>query len=332
MRTTKWEAREQASIGLSAFLLLIAFTGRSCLAQAQNPCFAFLRGDVTVTCGGQRTQITRLGDLQGFAVSDERATFAYTTSRIVRRTGAVTTSADTTTVIELKSGTSRTAEGIAGTLSTCGGIFSANARGPHPSVRDPMTGEVLDFQPYLWFRCSTDRNTVVGTVENSGGELLEGIPPKTKIASAGSFDAYSFNISPGGSKIAYHNGRLCIFSSPGPPKCIEPQGSSISDTPTVNDSGEALVTTGTGKECFYKDTYNFSPQRSPGAKADECVGIGYWKPGLQSIQVIEPLGRSPQWISPATAALLRKWAAQQGGRAAKGTKLHETNSVTGRNR
>ena len=223
---------------------------------------------------------------------------------------------DTTTVIALKSGASEAAEDVGGIVSTCGGIFSANTRGAHPNVRDPSTGEELGFQPYLWFRCSADRKTVVGTAKNPGGELYEGTPPKTKIAGAGSFNAYSFNISPDGSRVAYHNGRLCIFSSPGPAQCIEPQGS-LSDTPSVSDSGGVLVTTGTGEECFYNSTYNFSPQPSPGAKADECVGVGYWKAGLQSIQVIEPLGRDPQWISPTTAELLREWSEKEGRRTPK---------------
>ena len=291
----------------------------SCFGQSQKPCLAFLlKGDVTVTCESQKAQITRHGDLEGFAINDERAELAYTTSRIVKRVGAVTTSADTTTVVELKSGTSKAVDGISGIVSTCGGLFSANTRGAIPSVRDPATGEELSFQPFLWFRCSADRKTVVGTAKNPGGELYEGVPPRTKIADVGSFDAYSFNISNNGSKVAYHDGRLCVFSSPGPPQCVEPQGSALSDTPSVNDLGEVLVATGTGEECFYKSTYNFSSQRAPGAKADECVGIGYWKPSLQSIQIIEPLGRSPQWINPATAELLRKWsAAQQGGSAPK---------------
>jgi hypothetical protein len=285
------------------------FTG-TCFGQPEKPCFAFLlKGDITVVCGGQRTQITRRGDLEGFAISDERAAIAFTTSRIVKRAGSVTTSAETTTIIDLKSGTSKAAEGIAGVVSTCGGIFSANGRGDHPIVRDPMTGDQLSFPPYVWFRCSANRKTVVGTSKNPGGELYEGTPPKTKITGPGTFNAYSFNISPDGSKVAYHNDRLCLFSTPGPSQCVEPQGSIVPDSPSVNNVGEVLAAIGTGEECFYKGTYNFSPQRSPGAKADECVGIGYWKSGLQSIQVIEPLGRSPQWISPATAELLRTWAA-----------------------
>jgi len=69
---------------------------------------------------------------------------------------------------------------------------------------------------------------------------------------------------------------------------------------------------GTGQGCFYKNYYDFSPQHSPGATGetqDECLGIGYWKPGLESIRIVEPLGRNPQWIRPETAELLRAWSA-----------------------
>jgi hypothetical protein len=74
-----------------------------------------------------------------------------------------------------------------------------------------------------------------------------------------------------------------------------------------------LIPRGTGQECFYKTSSDFAPRRFPGAtdeSRDECLGIGYWKPGLRSIEIIEPLGLNPQWITQTVADLLRKWSGQ----------------------
>jgi hypothetical protein len=293
---------------LAGLALSIAGT---CFGQSEKRCFAFLlRGDVTVDCSGQRTQVTHRADLEGYAVSDERAELGFTTSRVVGRTGRVTEITEETTIINLNSGVSEVAQNVAEIVSTCGGIFPSSARTDDPRFRDPVTFEVLSFPPYKWFRCSADRKTVVGLTTNRG-ELWEGVPPRTKIADPGSCYAAGFNLSPDGSKIVCHASRVCLFSFAAPPQCIEPRVSVLPDTPTVSNSGEVLVAIGTGEECFYKGMFNFSRQRSPGAKADECAGIGYWREGLQSVQLIEPLGRSPQWISPVTAGLLRKWAEQR---------------------
>ncbi len=87
----------------------------------------------------------------------------------------------------------------------------------------------------------------------------------------------------------------------------------LHDVPSVNDAGEVLVSAQTRQECFYTSASNFSTKRARGAGADACLAIGYWKPGLKAIESVEPLGRSPQWIRPETAKLLRDWAARGNG-------------------
>ena len=280
--------------------------------QQREPCFAcLLRGNVTVVCDGKTTQITHRGDIEEFAVSDEHSGFAFTTSRIERRNATTITSADRTTVIDLKSHGSKVTEGARGIVSTCGCILPLNTKKALASFRDLLTDEDLTFQPYRWFRCSADRRTVVGTARNPGGGLYEGLPPQRKIAEAGTFNAYEFNISPSGTRIAYRSKRLCVFSSSGTTQCAEEQGG-LSGAPSVNDTGEVPISIGTDQECFYKTSYDFSPTRFPGAtdeSRDACLGVGYWEPGTKSIEIIEPLGRDPQWIKPATAELLRAWSA-----------------------
>lgn len=296
--------------------ILTVSVAADCFGQPRNFCFAFLlRGDVTVACDGSTSQITHQADIESFAVSDEEASFAHTTSRTVKRTGAVESAVSTTTLVDLRTHTSRRFEGVAGIVGTCGGLFPADGTKMRFTARDLVTGAEIAIQPYVRFRCSSDRATVIGTTADGANGLYEGLPPAVKIAEPDTFNIHGFGISPDGSKITYRDDhdRLCVVSAPGQMHCIEKQGT-LADIPTVDNRGEALVAAGTGQECFYDGSYKFSPQRFPGAtdeNRDECLGIGYWKPGLRSVQIIVPLGRSPQWISPVTAEMLRMWSLSQ---------------------
>lgn len=294
------------------FALAVARVG-NCFAQAAKPCFAFLlKGDVVLSCGGEVTPLTHRRNVESLAVDSGREVFTFTTARPAKGSAA---SGLGTSVVELSRGTVRLLAPVGGIVNTCGGLFPVAAPGSSGSaVRDVVTGEELRFDAYKWFRCSADRTTVVGSAKACGGDLYEGVPPAIKIAPAdASHSWFQFNTSPDGSKVAYYRGPspLCLFSSPGPPECVE--AGTVGDLPAVNDDGEVLVAVGTGQECIYDTFYDFSPVRSPGAAGegrDECLGIGYWKPGLKSVEIIQPLGRSPQWVTPATAKLLRRWAAQ----------------------
>jgi hypothetical protein len=136
------------------------FAGGACFAQPTQPCFAFLlRGDVTVVCKGTSTQITRRGDIENFAVSDELSSLAYRTS------------VDSASVVDLKTGRLRLGEGMTGLVSTCGGIMP-NQVGSRAGTRELVTGEDLDFGPYLRIRCSTDQRVVIGITVS--GDLYEG--------------------------------------------------------------------------------------------------------------------------------------------------------------
>lgn len=301
----------------STVTLVLAFgisLPRVCPGQTEKSCFAFLlRGDVMVTCYSKSAQITHRGNIEGFAVGDGQSALAYTTSRVVNGTQSIAQAWFRTTVIDLKSGSARVADGVNGALSTCGGLLSLGGPGGiTPPVRDLISGQTVAFPPYYGFRCSADRSVVAGATKGQEALLL-GLPPTTKVADARAFSLYTFNMSPDGSKIAYEAALhpLCVFAAGGT-SCTAEDGSSP-DAPSVNDAGEVLIGVGTGKGCFYKSYYDFSPKPSPGAThetQDECLGIGYWKPGLESVKIIEPLGRAPQWIRPETAELLRAWSAR----------------------
>jgi hypothetical protein len=164
----------------------------------------------------------------------------------------------------------------------------------------------------MWFRCSSDRKTVIGNIKNLGpryptrptpeedreGDLREGIPPGRTIAPARTFDTFRYNISPDGSKVVHFDDDhpLCVFAG-GTDLCGE--GGEFAGLASVNNASGVLVSFGTGKTCRHRGS------------EDECFGIGYWEPSLKSIHLLEPVGYAPQWINPETAALLRKWAADR---------------------
>jgi hypothetical protein len=285
----------------------------TCFGQTQKPCFAFLlKGDVDITCEGAKTQITHHGDIDEFAVSNEHSSLGFVTSRTTKPVGGVSDAVYTTSMIELRSGKITQIAGENALVSTCGSIFWPWDRArDHFGNRDLITGEEITMPPYAWFRCSSDRKTVVGAVKNTGTDLMQGTADPVKVAEAGAFNFYQFNLSPDGSKVVYTSGGhpLCVAASPGVPSCVAQKN--VPNVPSVNDAGEVLVAAGTGEECFYKSASSFSTVRAGGAKSDECLGIGYWKSGLKAVEIIEPLGRNPQWISPTTAKLMREWAAHE---------------------
>jgi len=224
----------------------------------------------------------------------------------------------TTVIIDLKSGNAKSVFGANTVISTCGSIFwASDERREHSGTRDLSTGDEVAVPPYNWFRCSSDRKIVVGIVKGDADDLYEGTPPQIRVTLAGARHGYTFNLSADGSKVAYasDSSPLCVFSSGSTQCASEDAIDAFGDVPSVNDAGDVLVATHTQQECFYKSPSNFSATRTRGAGRDACLGIGYWRPGLKSIEIVEPIGRNPQWINPATAALLRDWAVRTAGRA-----------------
>ena len=215
---------------MSRLALVAAFlsvTG-ACFGQPKEPCFAFLlKGDVATVCHGKTIRITHRGDIEDFAVSDERSSLAYVTSRVIKRDATATFEAATTAVVNLKTGDVRRVEGVDRIVSTCGGILP-NEIEPETSTRDLNTGEDVRFPPYVRFRCSSDRRVIVGITKNGSSQdqmsdLYEEVPPSTQIAAAGDVSVHYFNISPDGSKIAWFNDvrPLCVYSGPSSTQCVD---------------------------------------------------------------------------------------------------------------
>jgi hypothetical protein len=297
----------RSAAGSTCRIAALAFLAVSGFGQNQQECFAFLlRADISVVCGGKTVQVTHRGNIERFVVSDEPPSLAYTTSRITRRSATTTSSQFTTTIVNLASGAVNTVGGSRSVVSTCGGILPMeDAERSGSGTHDLLTGKEVMTGGYNWFRCSSDRKIVVGTMKQAGDDLRsDGI----KVAPGGDFSVYQFDISPDGSHVAYYGDRhaLCEFSFRNGTECADRGGTA--DLPSVNGSGGVLVAVGTGQGCYYKAPYDFSLRQTPGTTEDECLGIGYWKPGFKSIQIIQPLGRDPHWIEPQTAGLLEAWA------------------------
>ncbi len=265
-----------------------------CCAQPAAPCYAFLlKGDISTVCQGKAAVITHRGDVASFAVSDEQATLAYVTGKSAAAT-----------VVNLKTGASKRFENVDGVVSSCGSIQPIPLAST-ATTRDLITGGELSFAPYSRFRCSADRRVVAGITQH---DLYLGVPPAAKMAAAGDVDDLYFNVSPDGSKVAWFNSvrPLCVAAPPAKAQCVDHE--TMSDPVSVNDAGELLAAAGTGKGCDYKTAYNFSPARQANGGDDECLGIGYWKPGIPAIVFLQEIGRNPQWLKPETAKLLADWA------------------------
>ncbi len=290
----------------AVFLLLL----NAVAACAQGRCFAFLNGDVSVSCNGGHYRLTSSESIEGFAISEKPPYLVTTTTEILGRRKDAEDTRDLATVVDLKSGKSRTLPAAnRWVISTCGGVLVRTAQG----ALDVISGQEVRMDPYTLFRCTPDRRTVVGVPK--GGGLFKGIPPKEEVATAASLHRFAFNLSPDGSKTVYRNGKsLCLSRSPGTAECAEYSGGALLDSPSVNDAGEVLVAAQTPEPCSYRTSTNFSPTPPPNwhvIGGDACVKIGYWKPGLASIQLLDIYAGNPQWITPAVAERLRDWAAHR---------------------
>jgi hypothetical protein len=77
---------------------------------------------------------------------------------------------------------------------------------------------------------------------------------------------------------------------------------------SVSDSGEVILLSDTGKECFFKDGEHYSVAPRPGYdERDACPQISTWHVGDNKLNLVEDLGGHPQWISPEAAKALRDW-------------------------
>ncbi len=288
-------------------LLTASIPAIPCLAQPNAHCYAFLlKGDVWLTCNGRKTQLTHSGKISDFAISNDSAQFAFSIEHLVEPSPVMPEYASTATVIGLTSRRERLIRNVGTLLTSCGTLMTVRYPAKKaPVFRDARTGEEVRFPPYVQFRCSSDRTKLVGFTRIGKSALMEGISPRRQIASE---DTWSFSISPNGSEVAYNNDdTLCVASGQQEQHCINANVLG-GDPPFINDGGEVLVAQGTGKECHFKGSKIVSPKPFRGSSSQgQCPGVGYWHYGLNSLQMLEPVGVKPQWVSFPVADLLLNW-------------------------
>lgn len=280
----------------------------SCSAQSTAHCYTFLlKGDVWLSCEAQTSQLTKRGDIGDFAINNEPAQFAYSTERLVKPGSIMPEYSATALFVDLASGRERTIRDAGDLLASCGTLLTIKYPTSTPAVRNAATGEEVRFSPYVLFRCSSDRQKVIGLTSAGKGAIMEGTPPQQEIAPEA---AWSFNISPSGSKVAYKgDNKLCVVSGQQKSRTCIDANVLGGDPPAVNNDGEVLVEQGTAEECYFRGSRYFSAKPFKRCSSrGQCAGIGYWRPGLNSIQILQRLGAEPQWATPATAQLLLRWA------------------------
>ncbi len=309
--TILWQ-RVILKLGLSSLLLVItlpALAGNGEPLGSEPQCYSFLKyGDVWVSCNGRADRITRHRNLGSFGISQDAKTFAFE-----REFGRNEQYKTTLTVVSLEDGriTGPTALRFPSGVGTeCGVVF---ARSGDSYFYIPEGSGPPDLSPYKYAQCSPDRKTIVG-FSKKGKELWVGLPPARVLAK----DVWLFSLSPNGRYVGYltTDNKFCVMQITGVPQCFtsryDHSGAALPWYLSVSDSSGVIFDMSTDQGCFYTTMYNFSPPKRRGEVAtDACVGVAHWQPGMAGYKIVEPIGRSPRWITSEQASALRKWAQRE---------------------
>ena len=271
------------------------------------PCFAYiLDGDVWFRCNGQTRQVTTQGDVTDFAISTD--TLAWELGHEEGDIESFPLNGQPGPLLDPRGGPSRL-------YASCGTIlhvrYGYTERG-FPTGRAVAVLEVpgarnVVFASYLDFRCSFDRKVIFGLT--SGGETLSmGLPP---VGVWGPYREHPhFDVSPAGRYIAFGGpSEVCVQKVGGFPLCV---GDEDFDRLSVSDTGEVLYSGHWDEHtCAYKDPWHAALKPRPGyTEGDLCQAVAMWHPGLSEPEILVPLARDPQWISPKTAERLAAWHPQ----------------------
>lgn len=194
------------------------------------------------------------------------------------------------------------------------------------TTKDLVSDRDIEFQPYMDFRCSSNRQEIAGEVEldrngsivngvpigNDHSALVTGLPPDIKrplVPNSGA-ETFAYDLSPNGKYLAYNIPyRLCLVEKGVAKRCIVKTdvGSRIS----ASNVGDIFFTTHIGGTCYYKDSFHVLRRHHAGYDdRGPCVGIAVLQKGKGSSEIIEPLAWYPQWLTTdAASALARKASA-----------------------
>lgn len=274
-------------------------------------CYAFLlRADLYTHCGGETYRITRTGDVLKFALSTDGSTLALWRYTSGKRPSDRRAAIQIVSLVPNYRTVTRKA-GSTGLFASCGTILEL-ALEPGATMRhsswDAVTHTRLSYPPYKTFRCSSDRQTIIGIMDDGRTVLKAGFPPQRVIVRAqGNFPVFTYDVSPAG-HIAYLAKDLCVERGVRSIECVAVRGT-YPDKISLSDSMGVLYDGGlaSGETCYFDASGRWSLKHLPGYdEEDECVGVGYWRPG-STPTMLEMFGSYPQWINAQAAAALRSW-------------------------
>jgi hypothetical protein len=290
-------------------------------------CFAFLlNGDVWINCSGQRQQITKFDDVEDFAIDIHGQVLDVIRYQKKSRPPARSVIEGSVTYLEMHDSQQifnlrerNLPSAIPLTyptrlVSSCGTVLSVTwddsiSEGSSLGyLRNDLTMQRVQFEPYRNFRCSSDRKTVIGWVDPQHTVLKSGLPPNRDLVDPHQKDALEYDISPNGRYIAFSTGeKICVSEDGAQPNCTQFRASNF--RLSVSDWGEVLYVEGSGEGCYYtKDSLHASTKPRPGyTEMDECVVLLGWRPADSAPKRLELHGSNPQWITPEVAALLHDW-------------------------
>jgi hypothetical protein len=269
---------------------LVVARGEEPNGNGASPCYAvlsiFAYSEISLHCNGATTRVATGAKVTQFAVDQDGSTLALLRLRFTQVSRRTMLGYYELGVVDLRGqGTILTSpvdhigEGV---MSTCGTILLFE----RSKARDLIGGSGLKMKPYKNFRCSADRQIVVGVKEWTSDELMVGSRPRQTVISRTPYS--HFDLSPNGRYLAYFTSdwqQLCVAVIQGRTTCTK--NISKPFPISVSNEGAVLFTVSTD-------------------------GSAYWKPGQQSPTRIEEPGANPQWLSARAASALVKWSTTHG--------------------
>jgi hypothetical protein len=328
-------------------VVAIAISSGGLANQPSTPPYAFLLGgDVWIAYEGQKLQMTKLDDVEDFAVSSDGTVLVLERQLTDRQEIArvplpaqnrswYAFSPEVLQIVSLKGEHHtllRALDGNTALEASCGTVLAMTGdpteKRPFPSVvRDVKTWEPVVFDAYRDFACSSDRGAVVGVTGGPDRVLMAGNPPNRELLKAGRYQCLLYDISPNGRYVAYspdgttfaygpgakRNGKLCVAQGAGRPTCVDTEVDRF--RLSVSDSGEVLFVRFTEQACHVRDQWHASLEPRPGyTEGDICMALFYWRPGGGDPIEVDFLGLYPQWLSPGAASALLEWSKRSQGR------------------
>jgi hypothetical protein len=287
-------------------------------------CYAFLsQGNLFVRCNGALIQITKQGNVNDYAISQTGTAMVLMRKKGTRElNNGFGTPMMTLQIIPMGIGSEERDVTIGtefgGLAASCGTALFL-----YRTTKDLVSDRDIEFEPYMDFRCSSNRQEIAGEVEldpdgnianglltgNDHSALVTGLPPdiKSPLVPSSGAETFAYDVSPNGKYIAYNIPyELCLVGKGLAKQCTVK--THVVGRISVSNLGDIFFATQTGGTCYYKDSFHVLRGHHPGYdERGACIAIAVLQKGNRSPDIIEPLAWYPQWLTTdAASALARK--------------------------